>query len=272
MFIEFALFFFKIPITCKFIYLINKYLQLLHRLYYYSKQPITCSKRPVSTNSPKPITMFKRNHLYSLLLVLFLTPFNSFSSHLMGGEITWTCDGSGNFIFRVKLYRDCNGIPGPSGINLSTNAPIGSISCALIQQNDISPVGTGCPTCSNPMGYTSATEEFIYESAPTNLNGTIPPAGWYFFYSDCCRNAAISNLATGSGIFALRATMYPSPGATSGCSDNSPQFAISPTLTLCSNDSVRYTHAAFDPDLDSLTYSWGIPLDNGYPGTPYPFN
>jgi|JI10StandDraft_1071094.scaffolds.fasta_scaffold22179_2 hypothetical protein len=216
--------------------------------------------------------MFKRNHLYTLLLVLFLTPFNSFSSHLMGGEITWTCDGSGNFIFRVKMYRDCNGVQGPPSINLATNALTTSIHCPLVQQNDISPTGTGCPTCLNPMGFASATEEFIYESASINLPGTPPPFGWYFYYTDCCRNGAITNLATGTGWFTLRAIMYPFAGAPSGCSDNSPQFAISPTLALCSGDSVRFTHAAFDPDLDSLVYSWDSPLDSSaYPGIPYPF-
>ena len=84
----------------------------------------------------------------------------------MGGEITWRCNGNGQFVFQVKLYRDCNGIPGPQAINLVTNAPGGNINCILVSQNDISPQGTGCPTCPNPMGIYYAVEEFIYESAP----------------------------------------------------------------------------------------------------------
>lgn len=212
-------------------------------------------------------------HLLSLLICLVFTfPASLSASHLMGGEITWRCDGSGNFIFKVKLYRDCNGIPGPSFIALSTNTLPSTISCSLLSQTDISPVGPGCPTCNVPMGVSSAIEEFIYESAPTALNGTPPPSGWGFYYTDCCRNASISNLAAGNGEFVLRAVMYPYIGAGSGCSDNSPEFAISPSIAMCSGDSIRFTHAAFDPDLDSLTYSWDTPLYNGYPGLPYPFN
>ncbi len=29
---------------------------------------------------------------------------------MMGGEITWECSGSGNYIFTLKVYRDCRGI------------------------------------------------------------------------------------------------------------------------------------------------------------------
>jgi hypothetical protein len=28
----------------------------------------------------------------------------------MGGEITWDCVGGGQYVFTMKLYRDCNGI------------------------------------------------------------------------------------------------------------------------------------------------------------------
>ncbi|MBK9319998.1 MAG: hypothetical protein IPM91_15180 [Bacteroidetes bacterium] len=95
----------------------------------------------------------------------------------MGGEITWECVKSGpnigRFIFTVKLYRDCNGVNGPNSINLETNAPgyAGGILCNLITQTDISPVGPGCPTCANPMGFANAVEEFVYKSAPIFITG-----------------------------------------------------------------------------------------------------
>src|SRR5689334_5745764 len=63
------------------------------------------------------------------------------ASHLMGGEITWTCSGT-QYVFHVKLYRDCNGIAGPGSVTLSTNAPglSAGIVCNLISQTDNSPV------------------------------------------------------------------------------------------------------------------------------------
>ena len=50
-----------------------------------------------------------------LLVVIFFTSFTAHATHIMGGEITWECikDPSspdvGKYIFRMKLYRDCDG-------------------------------------------------------------------------------------------------------------------------------------------------------------------
>ncbi len=212
----------------------------------------------------------------NLLLLLLLLAFNQTSllaSHMMGGEVTWTCSGSGQYIFKVKFYRDCNGIPGSSTIALETNAPIGQINLTLVSQLDISPVGVGCPTCPNPMNSPNAIEEFIYQSSPTSLTGTPPASGWYFYYSDCCRNAAISNLGLGGGEAVLRAVMYAGSNFTPGiCNDNSPQFAERPSVALCNSDTVNYANSAFDQDLDSLVYTWGSPLDGtAWPFSNYPF-
>lgn len=205
-----------------------------------------------------------------ILLSFFLGYSSVYASHLEGGEITWTCNGSGEFIFKVKLYRDCNGVTAPGSVTLTTDAPgWGSgIFCNQILTKDLSPTGPGCPTCGAPNGFASAVMECVYESAPISISGVPPTSGWYFVYIDCCRNAAVTNLsAAGSGDFTLRAIMYPFNGAnTSPCFDASPQFAEAPTMSVCSGDNVNYNHAAFDPELDSLMYEWAVPLD----GTIYP--
>ncbi|MFN8152886.1 MAG: gliding motility-associated C-terminal domain-containing protein [Bacteroidia bacterium] len=213
-----------------------------------------------------------------LLLLIFGWSTSLRASHLMGGEITWTCITSGpnvgKFQFNVKLYRDCNGIPGPGSITLQTNAPVGSINCALVTQTDISPQGPGCPTCGSPGGYPNAVEEFVYQSNPLFITGVPPATGWYFYYSDCCRNAAITNLSnTGSGEFILRAVMYPYNATnTNPCYDSSPAFAERPQLATCTGDTTYYNANAVDIELDSLVYEWGRPLaGNVYPGTNYPF-
>ena len=51
-----------------------------------------------------------------LLLVLFIFFFviEIKATHLMGGEITWECiktgSKSGQYVFQMKLYRDCQGV------------------------------------------------------------------------------------------------------------------------------------------------------------------
>ena len=76
-----------------------------------------------------------------ILLVLFLlaTFVNVKATHLMGGEITWECIKSGPtqgmYIFRLKLYRDCNGtsIVGAQTITVYNHPSVFSINLTLIQ-------------------------------------------------------------------------------------------------------------------------------------------
>ena len=211
-----------------------------------------------------------------LVLVLFGWSHKTLASHLMGGEITWDCVKTGpdigKFIFTVKVYRDCNGIPGQASIPLTTNAPVGAINCLLVSQTDISPDGPGCPTCAVPLGYANAVEEFVYRSAPLFLNGVPPAAGWNFWWTSCCRNGSIVNLgAAGTGDFTLRAYMYSYNATnTNPCFDSSPQFAEKPQLGTCTRNQTSYNHNAIDTEIDSLVYSWGNPLQATL-GSNYPF-
>ena len=88
----------------------------------------------------------------------------------MGGEITWECNGSGQYIFTMKIYRDCNGIPGPTGVSLDVwnNPSLTTIPMTDISQTDVSPICNAAGpsiTCANATGNTSgAVEEFLYQS------------------------------------------------------------------------------------------------------------
>jgi hypothetical protein len=193
------------------------------------------------------------------------------ASHILGGELTWTCTGSGEYIFKVKLFKDCNGIPPPVMTSITTNAPGWSsgITCNNVSTNDISSVGPGCPSCGNPGGQPSSVMEVVYTSDPVILTGVPPATGWYFYYTDCCRNGAVTNLSGSiTGNFTLRAFMYPFNGQNANpCFDSSPQFAEPPVMATSTGDHVKLSHSAFDPELDSLAYSWDYPFD----GTSFPF-
>lgn len=212
-----------------------------------------------------------------LLLAFFLTSTFANASHLMGGEITWTCLGTGQYIFHLKVYRDCNGnIFYPAGIYLNVhNKPgLDTINMNLVSQTDLSP---RCDSLSGPQISCAtasgvapgAIEEFVFESNPITLNGIPPANGWIFSYNNCCRSSAISNIqySSAQGI-ALRAIMYPFNGQNAGpCYDSSPTFAESPKAITCSGYSYSYNPVATDNELDSLVYSWAKPLDRWSGGT-----
>ena len=219
-----------------------------------------------------------------ILLIAFLSFSQLHATHLMGGEITWECikigPDAGKYIFKLKLYRDCDGTSLSTfaqTINIWDHPTETSISVDFISNNDISPncdvVNSGTPQLdcvNNPVG---AVEEYIYESLPIILPGIPPATGWHFTWDSCCRNGAISNLILSSTTspsegFTLRASMFPYLDAAGNgipadpCFDSSPLFNESPKTIICTGYPFSYSHNASDNELDSIVYFWDEPLDD----------
>lgn len=220
-----------------------------------------------------------------LILLLFLSFANkAVATHLMGGEITWVCLGSGMYQFQMKVYRDCltavyitNG--GPISLTVHNHPSVTSIPMNIIDSTDISPQCNGSgPTynCASPNGNT-AVKEYILKSNPVNLPGTPPAQGWIFTWSNCCRNASITNLQltfSGPGNpnngFTLRAKMFAYNGQNnSPCFDTSPIFQERPSIIICAGTPYTYNPNAYDPDLDSISYEFDKPLDYLPPGSAF---
>jgi len=237
-----------------------------------------------------------------LVVVLLVFTFNTVkASHLMGGEITWECIKSGSkkgaYVFSVKVYRDCQGVAISTSMSLDVhNIPgISTIPLSYIGANDISP---SCNTVSGPNVQFScggvnipnsgsgngAVEEHTYRSDTIEISGIPDANGWHFTWSSCCRNLAITNLtnaALNNTGFTLRAVMYSyidSLGqvfpSNNECYDSSPKFFEKPRTILevgngydplAFSNGFTYSHNAFDEEQDSISYTWGQPLDDlGY--------
>ena len=204
-----------------------------------------------------------------LLITIILAGFTtSQASHLMGGEITYTYVGGNDYQVTLIVYRDC------FGINVSTNQTVTfeSASCGqdfnvvipFLQVVDISQVCPGQATTCNG-GTTPGTEQHVFQGIVT----LTPCADWIMHWNQGTRNAAIQNLVAPSteNIY-IQNTLNNIIGA----NNNSPQFFASPTPYLCANNLAIYSHAAADPDGDSLYYSFNTPLGTpGPPGTPIAF-
>ncbi|MDA8787337.1 T9SS type A sorting domain-containing protein [Schleiferiaceae bacterium] len=210
-----------------------------------------------------------------LILVFYSTVLSA--THYLGGEISWTCESSGpdvgKFKFFVSLYRECGTgastfLPNP--VILSTNAPVGSISCNQVGSAvDISPNcydGTQEINCNGIASGSGAVEMRKYESGFVTINGTPPAGGWYFTFTDCCRPSHV-NLTGGTGnSYTLRAFMYPytpagspSPLSAAACYDNSPKFLEPPVTVVASGGLVVNNLLGYDKDYDSLYYDWAHP-------------
>jgi len=219
-----------------------------------------------------------------LSLMLMFVSYFSFSSHFMGGEITWKClkggPNIGQYVFEMKVYRDCDGITFSQTAQTLTqhNYPaLGQTSPILlnfISINDISPTGAAnsgnaCFDCNN--GDVGAVEEYIWRSDPIAFGGNPPPEGWHFTWGSSARSGQITN-GMANDPWTLRAVMYAYDSdfpngvylPSSPCYDSSPEFKELAKTIICTGYPFAYSHNASDEELDEITYSWAEPLGDSW--------
>ncbi len=215
------------------------------------------------------------------LLLLFTIVFfsnGSNANHILGGEITWSCQGGGDYVFKLVFYRDCNEADINTvnqTLNVINHPTVNTITVNFDSRVDLSPfctevaggpIALDCGAGAFGGNGPGAIEKAVYISNPINLPGVPPAAGWIFTYESTFRSSTTTNITappptiTGWGI-TIEAKMFPIPGTTGGCIDNSPQFLQDPYFVSCSGSPYDFNMNSVDPDLDSLNITFGNPLD-----------
>lgn len=221
-----------------------------------------------------------------VLLLLWLFACSTFASHMMGGEVTWKCLTNGQYVFTVKVYRDCTGV-----LASTTNNQLKVFGYSGLSSIPLSLVGSPqdvSSSCYNPAlglqcdlnssaNFQGSVSEYTFQSNPISLSGVPPSTGWHFVYITYARNGAISNFLSANGApisnsgFAIRSSMYrfiPPGGNTpqnaGQCYDSSPEFLEIPAKVNCVGKPFLSNNMAIDGDKDSLYYSYAAPL--GQPG------
>ncbi len=220
-----------------------------------------------------------RHFVRTYFMVAFLSLFSILSTrdvhatHIIGGELSWECQGNGSYIFDLVLYRDCNGFDvtiGGEMIEVWNHPTINQIQVNFLSRIDISPYCQqvasspptfACGTGSNGGNGTGAVERVLYRSNPIVLPGNPGAAGWVFTYSSFFRSANLTNIQNpGTAGITVVAKMFNS-GANGTCNDSSPRFYEAPYVVSCAGVPYSFNPNVYDPDLDSLVFSFGQPLD-----------
>lgn len=138
-----------------------------------------------------------------ILLICFLTfvPGWVFSTHIVGGALTYVYNGGSSYTVTLKLYRDC----GPGTANFPTSVTItvlGYNGIPFSPSRDITlPIGTVTPVpsnldiCATPPNPMPCTQQGIY-SATVNLPPN--PGGYHMFFQQVARNLSLSNAVNAS--------------------------------------------------------------------------
>lgn len=196
------------------------------------------------------------------ILCFFFIIFSQ-ARHIIGGDISYTCNGDGTYHIVMKIYRDCSN---PNADFFDNNAPV-----TIFQGNEApystfqhiyaplqTPVSMIHPDLSNPcliLPSNICVQLGLYE-----FDLGLPPSdeSYHITYQRCCRNNTVTNLIdpdeTGA-TYSIEIT----PQAQDLC-NNSPVFNDFPPLVICAGEPLNFDHSASDADGDQLVYEMCSPL------------
>lgn len=210
----------------------------------------------------------------NILTALFFTITASalHGTHIVGGEMTYTCLGNNQYQITLTIFRDCYygspaawfDNPASIGIFNANNQLISQVLVPLDPMlND-----TLDPTLSDPC-FVVPPDVCVHTTTYTTVV-TLPfiPGGYQLVYQRCCRNKTIVNLINPLDVGATYSINI-SEAALLEC-NNSPKFNNWPPLFLCVNEPFQIDQSAVDADGDSLVYRLCNPLDGASPGDPMP--
>ena len=215
--------------------------------------------------------------------MLVLYPVWGIATHLVGGEITYECQGynaaDGTYTYNIVLtvYNDC----GPANVNntfFDLEASVGIFesdddlyeNLLISYPGDFDYIDTELnnPCVTSPIS--ACVRKAIYEET---IDLDFAEGGYEIVYQRCCRNWSISNVSNaGSTGMTLHAYI---PEPEDDICNNSPVFNDLPPAFLCNNYEFELDFSASDADGDSLVYElctpyWGGSVDFPQPSPPEP--
>lgn len=200
--------------------------------------------------------------IYFCLLILLLVGAEANASHAAAADLSYTCLGNNRYQVKLRLYRDCSGVPlqTTQSINVFNFGPCGGFAPTIpLTLTSVKEVPIACPTLLNQSSCSGGALPGYEESTYTGtLDLSSFPTGctWGISYSNCCRNTAITNLVNPSNQELYVETFLLDPNIT--C-NSSPTFASIPVFVACDSLPQSISNSVIDADGDSIVYSLAAP-------------
>jgi gliding motility-associated-like protein len=215
--------------------------------------------------------------IFTLILAFSMTSGPLNATHIIGGEMTYECLGSGEYRVTMKVYRDCafglaafDSEPGTIRGRVTIFSQGGSEFEEMIDLDapavERIPNDTDNPCLVVP-------PNVCVESGTYTFNVQLPVSdeSYFLVYQRCCRNNTINNIfepeSSGATYF-IEITPYAQENCIS-----SPTFDNFPPPIICSGFELEFDHSGSDDQQNSeLVYSYFTPflgggLDGTTPGT-----
>ncbi len=204
------------------------------------------------------MTCFLRNILLGIVFLFLALP-SAQATHIIGGEMNYTCLGNDLYQISLTVYRDCD--LGEALLDDTAYVAIYDMQGILVRTlpmllNCIDTVTQADDCLLVPENLCVETTTYIDTVSLMPTTG-----GYHIAYQRCCRNATILNiidpLNTGAtyDIVLTEAAML-------AC-NASPKIKAWPPTFICVNRPLLFDHSAEDKEGDSLVYKLCTPLDGG---------
>lgn len=210
-------------------------------------------------------------HRYLMLFLFFLAcPAALRATHIVGGEINYTCLGGNEYEINLVIFRDCffgNPLawfddPASIGIFDQNNQLVEQLLLPLMNNDTLNPVLTGeCFVVPPNVCVHTTTYSAIVVLPPI-------PGGYQLAYQRCCRNETIVNIVDPLSTGATYSVTI-SEAALAAC-NSSPKFKDWPPIYICVNEPIVFDQSAIDQDGDSIVYRLCTPLTGATPLNPRP--
>lgn len=192
------------------------------------------------------------------------------ATHIVGGEMNYTCLGNNEYEITLTIFRDCyNGNPNawfddPASIGVFdvNNNLLNNILIPLMGNDTLDPVlNSECLVAPPDVCVHTTTYRTVVE---------LPPiiGGYQLAYQRCCRNQTIVNIIDPLASGATYGVTI-SEQALLECNSNA-KFQEWPPIYICVNEPIAFDQSAVDPDGDSIVYRLCTPLLGADPDVPMP--
>lgn len=195
--------------------------------------------------------------LFSLVAVLLMS-YPVYSTHIVGGALTYEHLGGSSYKVSLRLYRDCG----------AGNADFGNQAYIEVRRGNGTNPGLSfnmprldrvvldppIDTCAFDPGI--CVEEAIFSKIVS-----LPPSasGYHLFHQTFARNNSLQNINNPGGTGEGFNTYIPNNNVL--LTNSSPVWTNFPPVYVCQGQSINFDHSAVDPDGDSLVYSFYQPYD-----------
>ncbi|HMO41568.1 MAG TPA: gliding motility-associated C-terminal domain-containing protein [Saprospiraceae bacterium] len=205
-----------------------------------------------------------------LLGLLLLISFRAAATHIVGGEMNYTCLGNNRYEITLTVFRDCFfgdpnawfDNPASIGVFDSDNRLLGQILVTLMNNDTLSPVLSGECFVAPPSVCVHTTTYRAEVELPFRAGG------YQLAYQRCCRNQTILNILNPLASGATFGVTI-SERALREC-NSSPKFKAWPPIYICAGEPIFFDQSAEDLDGDSIVYRLCAPLLGATQGNPRP--